>query len=102
MTSEALKVLEVLLNSVDMDMALMSYDTINGTALLSQWETLQNEMSGSLYNAAFVPEVESVDMKAIARRIDPDCWVSYSGKTRQFKQSMDKRRSAAMAKAAAE
>ena len=41
MTREALTLLQELLNSSDVDMALMSYDTINGTALLSQWETLQ-------------------------------------------------------------
>lgn len=41
MTSEALTLLQELLNSSDVDMALMSYDTINGTSLLSQWETLQ-------------------------------------------------------------
>jgi hypothetical protein len=34
--------LESLINSSDLDMALMSYDTINGTALLSQWEELQS------------------------------------------------------------
>jgi hypothetical protein len=34
--------LEALINSSDLDMALMSYDTLNGTALLSQWEELQH------------------------------------------------------------
>lgn len=34
--------LGVLLKSTDVDKALMEYDTINGTALLSQWETVQN------------------------------------------------------------
>jgi hypothetical protein len=42
MTYEGIKLLEDLLNSVDMDRALMEYDTINGTALLSQWEELQH------------------------------------------------------------
>lgn len=39
-------------------------------------------------------------VKQIAYKIDPECWVSYSGKARAFKQQMDVRRTAALDKAA--
>lgn len=43
----------------------------------------------------------SQEAKELAHRIDPDCWVSYSGKDKKFKQSMDARRSAALRAAVA-
>lgn len=37
--------------------------------------------------------------KELAYRIDPDCWVSYSGQPKSVKQAMDARRTASLAKA---
>ena len=34
-----------------------------------------------------------------AYKIDPECWISYSGKEKKFKQAMDRRRTAAIAEA---
>lgn len=39
------------------------------------------------------------DVKEVAYKLDPGCWVSYSGKPRPFKQEMDLRRSASLAHA---
>lgn len=39
------------------------------------------------------------DVKELAYVIDPPCWVSYSGKGRNFKAAMDDRRNKALAKA---
>ena len=50
------------------------------------------------------PETEEerrARVKALAHTLDPECWVSYSGKPKQFKQAMDIRRNAALAKARA-
>lgn len=41
-------------------------------------------------------------IKALARRIDPVCWRSYSGKSRDFKGSMEARRVTSLRKAQAE
>ena len=38
---------------------------------------------------------EAVKQRAYA--LDPECWVSYSGKDKAFKQAMDKRRTTALA-----
>ena len=38
-------------------------------------------------------------IKALARRIDPVCWRSYSGKSRDFKRGMEVRRTASLRKA---
>lgn len=49
------------------------------------------------------PEVRgpgwSHEEKALAYNLDPDCWISYSGKNREFKRAMDKRRLASLRKA---
>jgi hypothetical protein len=39
------------------------------------------------------------DVKELAYTIDPPCWVSYSGKGRNFKAAMDWRRNKALAEA---
>jgi hypothetical protein len=38
----------------------------------------------------------SARVKALAYRIDPECWISYSGKPRSFKGLMDSRRNASL------
>lgn len=38
-------------------------------------------------------------IKHLAYKLDPECWQSYSGKDKPFKQAMDLRRTASMAKA---
>lgn len=38
-------------------------------------------------------------IKELAYTIDPECWVSYSGKPREFKSYMDVRRTASLQKA---
>jgi len=38
-------------------------------------------------------------IKDRAYEIDPECWISYSGKEKKFKQLMDKRRNEALLKA---
>lgn len=38
-------------------------------------------------------------VRAIARRIDPDCWASYAGKPRKEKQRIEERRQYALAEA---
>lgn len=38
-------------------------------------------------------------IKELAYTIDPECWVSYSGKPRQFKSYMEGRRTASLQKA---
>lgn len=43
---------------------------------------------------------EAVKQRAYA--IDPGCWVSYSGQPRNFKRSMDMRRTSALRQAAEE
>lgn len=45
------------------------------------------------------PEMYSHEVKQLARKLDPECWISYSGKPKAFKQQMDKRRTAALQKA---
>lgn len=40
-------------------------------------------------------------VKDEAYKLDPECWVSYSGKPRDFKRAMDVRRLAALRKAEA-
>jgi len=45
---------------------------------------------------------QSPAIKALARRIDPVCWRSYSGKSRDFKRGMEVRRVASLRKAHAE
>ncbi len=45
-----------------------------------------------------VGEHELQDVKERAHRIDPECWISYSGKPKEFKQQMDARRLAALNK----
>jgi len=44
----------------------------------------------------------SDEEKDIARQLDPECWVSYSGKNREFKRAMDRRRLDSLNKAARE
>lgn len=39
------------------------------------------------------------DVKDLAYTLDPPCWVSYSGKGRNFKAAMDYRRNASLRKA---
>jgi hypothetical protein len=39
------------------------------------------------------------DIKQAAYALDPECWVSYSGKPREFKQAMERRRVASLAAA---
>lgn len=39
------------------------------------------------------------EVKQLAYKIDPECWVSYSGKPRKFKAYMDSRRTAALEEA---
>lgn len=41
----------------------------------------------------------SLEVKALAYKLDPPCWISYSGKSRDFKRAMDVRRTAALEKA---
>lgn len=41
-------------------------------------------------------------VKQIAYKIDPDCWVSYSGQPKEYKQRMDIRRLASLKKAQSE
>jgi hypothetical protein len=41
---------------------------------------------------------ELTDVKERAHRIDPECWVSYSGKPKHVKQAMDVRRLVALKK----
>jgi len=41
----------------------------------------------------------SQEVREKAYALDPECWISYSGKPRRFKQEMDSRRSEALAKA---
>lgn len=41
----------------------------------------------------------SMEVKEEARRLDPECWVSYSGKPKSFKQYIDGRRSASLRQA---
>ena len=38
-------------------------------------------------------------VKEIAYEIDPECWVSYSGKPKAYKSAMDARRTAALRQA---
>ncbi len=42
------------------------------------------------------------EVKDIAYRLDPECWVSYSGATKQVKQHMESRRTASLARASAQ
>lgn len=39
------------------------------------------------------------EVKEIAYRLDPECWKSYSGKERAFKQRMEGRRTRSLSKA---
>lgn len=41
-------------------------------------------------------------VKEYAYTLDPECWKSYCGKTKQFKQLMERRRNASLEKAAAD
>lgn len=41
----------------------------------------------------------SEDVKELAYELDPECWESYSGKAKAFKQGIDRRRSAALKEA---
>lgn len=43
----------------------------------------------------------SKDVKEIARRLDPECWKSYSGKDARFKRAMEPRRTASLQSAQA-
>jgi hypothetical protein len=46
------------------------------------------------------PERWSQSVKDQAYKLDPECWVSYSGKTRPYKQAMEVRRKASLEAAA--
>lgn len=39
------------------------------------------------------PSYNFEDVKALAHKTDPECWESYSGKDRRFKQRTEARRS---------
>lgn len=41
----------------------------------------------------------SPEVKDLAYAIDPPCWVSYSGKPKEFKQQMERRRQVSLAEA---
>lgn len=41
----------------------------------------------------------STEVKARAYRIDPECWVSYSGQPKEYKQMMEIRRNRALQRA---
>lgn len=45
---------------------------------------------------AFAEDERRAAVKALAYTIDPECWVSYSGKPKPFKVAMDIRRTAAL------
>lgn len=42
------------------------------------------------------------EVKQIAYKLDPECWASYSGKPKPYKQMMDIRRTASLQTAQAE
>lgn len=44
----------------------------------------------------------STEVKQIAYQLDPECWVSYSGKPKEFKQAMESRRVTALKAAVTE
>ena len=44
----------------------------------------------------------SQETKELAYKLDPECWISYSGKPRKFKSYMDQRRLASLRRAAME
>lgn len=48
------------------------------------------------------PEAHRREVMARAYQIDPECWISYSGKDKKFKQAVERRRTAAIARANAE
>jgi hypothetical protein len=54
-------------------------------------------MTCGYYGGAWPQEV-----KQRAYEIDPECWISYSGRSKAFKRQMDARRTASLEKAAEE
>ena len=65
-------------------------------------QPLADELTGFAYmlEATLEPTpVTDNDVKQLAYTLDPECWVSYSGKPRAFKQVIEQRRVAALAKA---
>lgn len=47
-------------------------------------------------------EIKENSIKEMAYKIDPEAWISYSGKPKEFKQLIDARRLRALNKARAE
>lgn len=68
-------------------------------------QPLADELTGFAYmlEATLEPTpVTDHEVKLLAYTLDPECWVSYSGKPREFKQMIERRRVDALAKARAQ